>query len=81
MSSKKLINQIWDKAHKIRGKNPNIWRRDNKRNIIRRGSYGTKGEYGWEIDHKHPKAKGGSDKVINYQPLHWKANREKGDKY
>ena len=27
------------------------------------------------------KSKGGSDNIKNLQPLHWKENRSKGDKY
>ncbi|MCL1948008.1 MAG: HNH endonuclease [Chitinivibrionia bacterium] len=50
-------------------------------NKIRRGSYGTLGEYGWETDNIKPKAKGGTDSMRNLQPLHWQANRKKSDNY
>ncbi len=80
MASKKTIEQVWDKAKPIRGTNSDAWRRDAEGNTIRHGSYGTEGEYGWEIDHKNPQAKGGSDSLRNLQPLHWKKNREKSDK-
>ena len=81
MASKKDIESAWEKAKPIRGKNPDTWRRDAEGNKIRKGSYGTRGEYGWELDHKKPKAKGGTDAKQNIQPLHWKANRKKGDEY
>ncbi|MCV6599297.1 MAG: HNH endonuclease [Alphaproteobacteria bacterium] len=74
------IDNIWDKGKPIRGKNPDVWRRDSNGNKIRKPSYGTLGEYGWEVDHKHPKSKGGSNNIRNLQPLHWEANREKSDK-
>jgi 5-methylcytosine-specific restriction endonuclease McrA len=80
MFSKKLIEKVWDKAAPIRGKDPDAWRRDAEGNKIRWGSYGTLGEYGWEIDHKRPVAEGGSDSLRNLQPLHWEENREKSDK-
>lgn len=80
MASKKLIDQVWDKGKPVRGQNPDSWRRDADGNKIRFGSYGTEGEYGWEIDHVKPKAKGGSDDLRNLQPLHPDANREKSDK-
>jgi len=31
----------------------------------------------WEIDHKNPKSKGGSDKPQNLQPLYWEENLKK----
>jgi hypothetical protein len=81
MPSKKQIDQVWDKGAEIRGKNPDVFRKDSKGNIIRKPSFGTKGDYGWEIDHKKPVAKGGTDDPRNLQPLHWGANRKKSDKY
>ena len=81
MASKKNIEAAWEKARPIRGKNPDVWRKDPAGSTIRKPSYGTQGEYGWELDHIKPKAKGGSDSGKNIQPLHWEENREKGDKY
>lgn len=75
-----MIKEVWNKAAKIRGKNPDVWRKDVYGNKIRLSSYGTVGEYGWEIDHKNPKDKGGSNQKRNLQPLHWEENREKGSK-
>ncbi len=80
MASKKRIDDAWDKAKPIRGKNPDAWGKDASGNKIRKGSYGTHGEFGWELDHKNPKAKGGSDTPRNIQPLHWKENLKKSDK-
>ena len=79
MTSKK--DQAWEKAKPIRGKSEDVWRKDQQGNKIRKGSYGTTGKYGWELDHKKPKSKGGSDSSKNIQPLHWKENRKKSDKY
>ncbi|MCH7751164.1 MAG: HNH endonuclease [Planctomycetes bacterium] len=81
MASKKKIEEAWDKAKPIRSKNPDTWRKDKFDNKIRHGSYGTEGEFGWELDHKNPQSKGGSDKPQNIQPLHWEENRKKSDKY
>ena len=80
MASKKKIDQIWDKGKNVRGKNPDVWRRDDKSQVIRKGSYGTQGEYGWEIDHKNPVSKGGTDNIRNLRPLHWEENRKKSNK-
>ena len=81
MASQKRIDSIWDKAHSIRGKNPNMFRKDDFGNMIRKQSYGTQGQYGWEIDHKNPRSKGGTNSPKNLRPLHWKENRSKGSKY
>jgi len=80
MPSQKKIDQVWQKAKPVRGKNPDVWRKDPEGNLIRKPSFGTKGEFGWEIDHNNPIAKGGTDDLSNLQPLHWEANREKSDK-
>ena len=80
MATKKQIEDSWEEAQKMRGKNPDVWRKDVYGNKIRHGSYGTVGEYGWEIDHKNPKANKGSDQDRNLQPLHWEENRKKSDK-
>lgn len=80
MVSKKKVEEVWEKARPVKGKNPDAWRKDAMGNMIRNASYGTHGEYGWDIDHKYPKSKGGSDADKNLQPLHWEANIKKGDK-
>ena len=70
----------WDRAPTARGKNPDTWRRDESGNLMRKASYGTVGEFGWEIDHRNPQSKGGTDHGRNLRALHWKANRRKSDK-
>lgn len=81
MASKGDIEFAWENAHKMHGKDPDLWRKDDHGNVIFKRSYGTRGEYGWEIDHKNPKAKGGSDHRRNLRALHHNSNRKKSDKY
>jgi len=79
--TKKQVDNAWGKAKPIQGRNQNVYREDAYGNVIRKASYGTHGEYGWELDHKRPSSKGGSDKPQNIQALHWQENREKSNKY
>ena len=81
MSYKDEKDRVWDKARKVRGKNPNLYRRDSKGNEIYKPSYGKNSEKGWEIDHIKPRSKGGSDNIRNLQALQTQANRRKGNKY
>lgn len=80
MASKKPIQDVREKAKEMRGKDPDVWRKDKYDNKIRFGSYGAEREYDWEIDHKNPKDKGGSNRLRNLQPLNWEENRKKGAK-
>ena len=53
--------EVWDKAKKVRGKDPDKYRKDKLGNEIYFGSYGKNTEMGWEIDHSKPKCEGGTD--------------------
>lgn len=79
--TQKELDQIWEKAEEVPGKNPNLYRKDELGNLIYKPSYGKHSEMGWEVDHKKPKAKGGTDNLRNLRPLGTEANRSKGDKY
>jgi 5-methylcytosine-specific restriction endonuclease McrA len=75
------VDSVWEKGTPIKGKNPDIYRRDAFGNEIYKPSYGKSGEKSWEIDHVKPLAKGGSENLRNKQPLQTDANGEKGDQY
>ena len=79
MSDNKEI--AWNNAHRIKGKDPNVYRKDDYGNIIYKSSYGKQSEMGWEIDHRHPKSKGGTDSQRNLQAVQWEENRKKSDTY
>ena len=81
MASQKQKEIAWEKAAPIPGKNPNLWRLDSEDNQIYKPAYGTEGEQGWEVHHKHPKSKGGTDNPRNLEALQTKENRRKGSKY
>jgi hypothetical protein len=73
------LDQVWDKAKKVRGKDPKLYRRDSEGDIIYKPSYGKTSDMGWEVDHSKPVSKGGTDHLNNLNPLQWKNNREKSD--
>jgi len=75
------IDAVWRKAQELSGYDPNDYRKDSCGALIRKASYGTTGDYGWEIDHDKPVAKGGTDDLSNLKPLHWENNRGKGDNW
>lgn len=81
MASKKEIQKVWEKGKPIKGKNPDTHRKDVLGNEIYKPSYGKNSKKGWEIDHKKPKSKGGSESLRNKQPLQSQENKIKSDKY
>ena len=81
MASEYQKQIAWENAKKIRGKNPNLFRRDRFGNQIYKPAYGTHGSQGWEVDHSHPKARGGTDAPGNLQAMQTAANRAKGKRY
>lgn len=81
MATKEQAEGAWERASTIRNKDPDVWRRDEMGNPIRKGSYGTNGEFGWEVDHRNPVSKGGTDHGRNLRALHTPSNRRKSDKY
>lgn len=81
MATKKQKETAWNNAKIIRGKNPDVYRKDAYGNTIFKSSYGLQSEMGWEVDHKHPVSKGGSNQPRNLQAVQWKENREKNNKY
>ena len=79
--SKKELDAIFDKGNKIRGKNPDQYRKDDYGNTIFRQSYGKESPMGWEVDHVHPKAQGGTNNPRNLKPVQSSENSRKGDNY
>ncbi len=58
-----------------------LFRKDTCGAIMSRTQYGTRENFGWEIDHIRPVALGGGDEIGNLQALHWENNRSKDDRF
>lgn len=75
-----VVQAVWQKGQIVPGDDPSVWRKDVCGAWIRRDSHGdTSSQYGWEVDHVLPVARGGGDELSNLQPLQWNNNRSKGD--
>ena len=74
-----LVHLVWARGKDVEGRDRRVWRYDDCYALICFNDYGKQSEYGWEIDHIIPRAKGGNDDISNLQPLQWENNRAKND--
>ena len=81
MATNRQKQIAWENARRIRGKNPNLYRRDRLGNEMYKPAYGTNGKKGWEVDHSRPRSKGGTNSPRNLQAMQTAANRRKGNRY
>ncbi|KAJ4973964.1 hypothetical protein NE237_007138 [Protea cynaroides] len=72
--------QCWEKAEKLKGRDPDRWRRDALGNIVFRKLVGCPGCLCHDYDHIVPYSKGGKSTLENCQVLQASVNRAKGNK-
>ena len=64
------IVEVWRKA--IPYKHFELYKRDRFGSLMFYDDYEIQSENGWSIDYIVPLEKGGTDKIENLQPVHWK---------
>jgi len=79
--TKELKVYLWEKCRVVKGYDKTIFRIDRMNNLIQRDKYGCTGKFGWQIDHKRPISKYGTNKRMNIQALQSSANIRKGNIY
>ncbi|KAM7471417.1 hypothetical protein LguiA_009600 [Lonicera macranthoides] len=72
--------QCWEKAEKVKGRDPDRWRRDHLGNTLFRKLVGCPGCLCHDYDHIVPYSKGGKSTLENCQVLQATVNRSKGNR-
>jgi 5-methylcytosine-specific restriction endonuclease McrA len=81
MANETKKDAVWDKAKKIRGKDPELYRQDPYGNAMYKPSHGKSSDMGWDVDHIKPESKGGKTTTRNLQALNSSVNRSKGNSF
>jgi hypothetical protein len=72
------LRRIWAKGKIVSA--DNLWRKDVCDAFMYWPHYGNRNsEYGWEVDHIVPIARGGGEDLSNLRPLHWENNASRQD--
>lgn len=79
-STNRRAQYVWAKARRVKGKNPNLYRRDYHGNVIYKPAYGRNSPMGWQVDHIWPKSRGGTNARRNLQALQTAENQRKSNK-
>lgn len=75
------LKMVWEKARKVDGLDPSMFRLDACGALIMYERYGKENPYGWVIDHIFPVCLGGDDHSVNLRALHYRNNTSKSDDY
>jgi hypothetical protein len=77
-----LVRAVWNTGMPIHGYDATQWRYDRFGHVICFSDYADEqSPYGWHIDHIKPAELNGFDGLLNLEPLFWKTNIIKSDRY
>lgn len=77
-----LLDKLWEKATKIEGLDPAVFRKDPCGAIISRTHFRQPAAmFAWDLDHIFPVSRGGDDREENLRPMHLLNIEAKGDSY
>jgi hypothetical protein len=68
--SPRQLRQVWNEADTIPGRSPEKWRRDRLGNILRKGSFGTRGRFGWTVAYASRWSDAGARPVPALEAIH-----------
>ena len=77
---RKKKDQVWEKGHKVRGKDPKRYRKDDFGNLMYKSSYGKSTPMSWEMDHMKAQKDDGTDHLNNLRPLNTSVNRGRNNR-
>ncbi len=75
----RCVKTVWNGAPTVRGKDPELYRRDPYGKVVYWHSHGKSTTMGWQVDHIKPASKGGSDHPRNLQVMQSSKNMSLGN--
>ena len=80
LTEEQFLDLVWQKGNVVITHDPRHARQDDYGRWMVRAEYGNRrSDWGWEMDHKIPASRGGSDALGNLRPLNWRSNVERGN--
>lgn len=77
-----ILNELWSKASKIDGLDPETFRKDACGAAMMRDKYeDLSSEFGWTVDFIYPIERGGDDNINNLRAMQWENARSKSNDF
>lgn len=77
-----VLNELWKKASRIEGLDPDAFRKDACGAAMMRDKFGDRSSsFGWTVDFIFPIERGGDDNINNLRAMKWENARSKGSDF